>query len=470
MNTAQTLLIPFSEYTDSSMFSELNTSTFFGKNTHYISKSCISSKKVVPLHNFSDYMLDSTNISKDVTFVNSMNIPFQRWYPYIEGYSPNFVLNIIKKYCPDTTLIYEPFAGTGTTLFAADSIGCDCVYSEINPLLRYIIETKFRVLSLSQDQRTNLGSKLQDISSTIINELSQYKTDPNLSISYQQTFGSSKYFSDDTYAKILSVRTYIDQCAKKDKILSDLLTLALLSSLVPVSFLKRQGDVRFKNEKELSRTPNFANYFPERIRIVAQDLLNYDYQLQAHQHLICNNAKDIGLATTIQKFSSVITSPPYLNGTNYFRNTKLELWFLRYLQNQKDLRRFRDAVLTSGINDVKLHVSKTYDINDPLLEQTLLDLRKNSYDKRIQKMVSCYFDEMMILFDGLKKHLANGACVAIDIGDSIFAGVHVKTDDILVNILSSIGYILEDKVLLRNRRSHNGQLLSQVLLVFRYRE
>ena len=77
---------------------------------------------------------------------------------------------------------------------------------------------------------------------------------------------------------------------------------------------------------------------------------------------------------------------------------------------------------------------------------------------------------MMILFDGLKKHLVNGACVAIDIGDSIFAGVHVKTDDLLVNILSSIGYILEDKVLLRNRRSHNGQLLSQVLLVFRYRE
>src|SRR5688572_47997 len=28
---------------------------------------------------------------KDVTFVKSKNTPFQRWYPYIEGYSPDFV-------------------------------------------------------------------------------------------------------------------------------------------------------------------------------------------------------------------------------------------------------------------------------------------------------------------------------------------------------------------------------------------
>ena len=48
-----------------------------------------------------------SNISAfDVTFKNSKNIPFQRWYPYIEGYSPNFVLNLIDKYCKDTTLIY----------------------------------------------------------------------------------------------------------------------------------------------------------------------------------------------------------------------------------------------------------------------------------------------------------------------------------------------------------------------------
>lgn len=73
--------------------------------------------------------------SNDVTFVNSKNVPFQRWYPYIEGYSPDFVTTIIKENVPSAQLIYEPFAGTGTTLFASDSLNIPTVYSEVNPLL-----------------------------------------------------------------------------------------------------------------------------------------------------------------------------------------------------------------------------------------------------------------------------------------------------------------------------------------------
>lgn len=415
-------------------------------------------------------MFETQNISREVTFASSMNIPFQRWYPYIEGYSPNFVLSIIKKYCPNPTLVYEPFAGTGTTLFAADSIGCDCAYSEINPLLRYIIETKLNILSLKQEYRTKLAQQLQDISTHIIQDLLSYAYSKDLLANYRQTFGESKYFYDDTFDKILRIRTYIDATSNHAEDLAKLLTIAVLSTLVPTSLLKKQGDVRYKNEKELNAMPLFDDFLRERINIVAEDLLNFQYQLQAHQYVVCNNAKDIGSVDLDKKFSCVITSPPYLNGTNYFRNTKIELWFLRQLTTQRDLRTFRDAVLTSGINDVKLNAIKSNSITDPLLESTLNELRQYSYDRRIQEMVSCYFDEMLTLFAGLTKHLENGADVAIDIGDSIFAGVHVKTDDILINILAPLGYQLQEKVLLRNRRSHNGQLLSQVLIVLKYQD
>ena len=415
-------------------------------------------------------MFKTENISKEVTFASSMNIPFQRWYPYIEGYSPNFVLSIINQYCPNPALVYEPFAGTGTTLFAADSIGCDCAYSEINPLLRYIIETKLHILSLGIEYRSELAHKLQDLSKNISQDISACAPSQDLSTNYLQTFGQSKYFYDDTYSKILRLRTYIDDIAINNSDLANLLTMAVLSTLVPTSLLKKQGDVRYKTEKELNAMPIFDEFLSERINIVAEDLLNYQYQLQAHQYLVCNNAKEIGAVSVDKKFSSVITSPPYLNGTNYFRNTKLELWFLRQLATQRDLRSFRDAVLTSGINDVKLNAIKANTISDSLLDQTLNELKQYSYDRRIQEMVSCYFDEMLTLFAGITKHLENGACVAIDIGDSIFAGVHVKTDDILINILAPLGYQLQEKVLLRNRRSRNGQLLSQVLIVLKYQD
>ena len=62
-----------------------------------------------------------------------------------------------------------------------------------------------------------------------------------------------------------------------------------------------------------------------------------------HPQLAKNLDRIPGLAV-----DAVITSPPYLNGTNYFRNTKVELWFLRCLKNRGDLARFRFGAMTVG--------------------------------------------------------------------------------------------------------------------------
>ena len=83
-------------------------------------------------------------------------------------------------------------------------------------------------------------------------------------------------------------------------------------------------------------------------------------------------------------------------------------------------------------------------------------------------MARCYFNEMYELFSGLTKHLNQDAKILIDLGDSIFSNVHIKTDYILVEILNDLGYALTNREILRQRRSRNGELLSQVLLSFTY--
>jgi len=42
----------------------------------------------------------------------------------------------------------------------------------------------------------------------------------------------------------------------------------------------------------------------------------------------------------VDGFDLILTSPPYLNGTNYFRNTKLELWITGFLENEAELGKF----------------------------------------------------------------------------------------------------------------------------------
>jgi len=410
---------------------------------------------------------------KDVTFIKSKDIPFQRWYPYIEGYSIEFVKSLITNYNIKDTLIYDPFAGTGTTIFAADVLKISTVYSEVNPLLQYLIQTKIKVLKANEPQRKKLSENLYDISRNLFISIEQFEEDKALKESYKTVFTKSKYFSDETLTLVLKLRSYIDIIKLEDELLADTLSIAVLSCLLPVSFLKKAGDVRFKTAKEIEKElKNFEEILPEKITNIADDILNFEYLLKTIPELILANAKNLSRINDLE-IGAIITSPPYLNGTNYFRNTKLELWFLRYLQYENDLRFFRDQALTSGINDVKKEYAlvNSLDITkkSELLKGTLIELNKKTYDSRIPIMVKSYFEEMYRIFSDAKRHLTDNAKILIDIGDSIFCGVHISTDEILIELLTELGYLPVDNKILRKRRSRNKEILTQSLMVFNYK-
>lgn len=409
---------------------------------------------------------------KDVTFVKSKDTPFQRWYPYIEGYSPDFVKSLIKNFDIKDTLVYEPFAGTGTALFASDEESIQTVYSEVNPLLQYLILTKIKVLRAKEAQRKKISDNLKDIAKTLLHSLNKFEEDKSLRESYKTIFAKSKYFSDEILTQILKLRSYIDIVKLEDELLADTLTIAVLSCLLPVSHLKKAGDVRFKTPKELEKElTTFEEILPQKITDIAEDVVNFSYTLKTNHELILANAKNISRINDL-KIGAIITSPPYLNGTNYFRNTKIELWFLRYLQRENDLRFFRDQALTSGINDVKKEYGYVNDLDisskSKILKSTLVELNKKAYDSRIPVMAKSYFKEMYGIFSDSKEHLVNNAKILIDIGDSIFCGVHINTDGILIELLTELGFKLIDNKILRKRRSRNNEVLTQSLLAFQY--
>lgn len=408
--------------------------------------------------------------TSDVTFRSSKTIPFQRWYPYAEGYSPDFVTSIISKYIDVNGLIYEPFAGTGTTIFASDSMGFSTVYSEVNPVLQFLINTKLEVLKLSPSARTLVSDEILERSVALLKF--NGVEDVNLQENFIKVFKQSKYFNPESFSQILSAKTFLRTL--NEGIVKDLITVAVLSSLIPSSFLKKQGDLRFKTKKELEKgVPVFADVFKQNIDTIVEDLNNSQFLSISGSHVfISPNAKNISDANVDRSISYVITSPPYLNGTNYIRNTKLELWFMEHLTSEKDLRHFRDEILTSGINDVKMSSLSEIDIesHSPLLKETMADLTKSAYDIRIPQMAKAYFEEMYCFFKDLTCKLANEAHIFIDLGDSAFNNVHIKTDLILIELLGSIGYKLVFNEKLRERRSRGGRILSQVLIHLVYQK
>lgn len=397
------------------------------------------------------------------TFSSSKTAPLHSWFPYLEGYSPDFVEGIRSRYMPAAKKVIDPFAGSGTSPLVLASMGVECGYCEVNPVMQVVIATKLRVAALDKTQRSLLRHGIDELAEDLVGKISSCEPDVALARTYDTCFAPSVFFDAVTFESILRSRTFCDKLAKKNELLSKVLELTVLSNIVTCSRLKRAGDVRYKTEKELrTGIPALIPSAVFQLRMMATDCIDCPYTL-ATPRLLAPDAKSL---RAIPKFyaEGVITSPPYLNGTNYIRNTKLELWFLRQIQGRDGLRAIRDQVVTAGINDVTKR--KGLRGVTPRIVELLNNLEATAYDKRIPKMVAAYFEDMLCVFLGLHAQTRLGAVICVDIGDSRYGGIHVNTQDLLVDVAECAGLALQDKVHLRTRISKDRTELSQDLLVF----
>jgi DNA modification methylase len=388
--------------------------------------------------------------------------PFHDWYPYLEGFSSEFVKHMLSQYIPRAERIIEPFAGTGTAPIALSSFGIDCGYCEVNPAMQLVILSKVALGNLESTKRLELQDALLNLSFSIENLATAAAPDKSLLKDYQTNFALSKFFNDDTFRVLLAIKTVNNQLNQHNPLLGMLLTVSVMSKIVTCSLLKRSGDVRYKTEKELAKgIPNLMTEVQNHLRVIASDCLTAP-NLRGQIKLLANNAKTMGVHSDFLA-DGVITSPPYLNGTNYFRNTKLELWYAGFLSEKKALRSFRDQAITSGINDVakmqgRIHINET-------VRALVSELEQKAYDMRIPRMVAGYFEDMEIVLKSLSKNCRVNGVICIDIGDSRYGGVHVPTHDILAAIGQEIGLEHLETVRLRTRISKDQTKLSQSLIV-----
>lgn len=399
----------------------------------------------------------------DATFRDSGKAPLHSWFPYLEGYSPRFVERVRHKYLSNAKRIIEPFAGSGTTPIVLGQAGIACAFSEANPAMAFIAQTKLAVLRLPAHERETLFRQLTKIAQELPQKTDSAATDEVLRISYGSTFGASVFFDEDALEAVLRLRVLNDELCLEDSLLGDCFTVAVLSSLIPSSRLKRAGDLRYRTSKELAiGLPHPIELVSKRLVAQAADLSQGE-MLKAKVHFVCATAGTLH-ENLDSEWDGVITSPPYLNGTNYIRNARLELWYLRHLNQNDDLRRLRNQVITSGINDVHAQ-TRWLPVTDGV-ERVVRAIEMNAYDSRIAKMVGGYFHDMADVFSSLRNCLKSGAKLCIDIGDSIYNRVHVPTDDLLVEVAESIGFRTVERVHLRNRISKGGGAVRQQLLVF----
>lgn len=402
------------------------------------------------------------------TFRGGKGSPLHDWFPYLEGYSPDFVGSIISEFASTAKTILDPFCGSGTTALVSALRGRRGLYAEVNPVCQFVISAKASALAMSSRKRHDLSRRLLEIHDDLPRMLKSARPDVTLRNAYEAAFSGRPSFDDASFDQILRARMVADSLSDDNPALGVLFTVAVLRSLVPGSLMIRRGDLRFRTTQELSREkPCFVSALHEGLHIIASDLIDAE-AVSGTVQFIGADARQLS-ANLSAPVDAIITSPPYLNGTNYFRNTKLELWFLRQLSVKNQLRTYRDAAITSGINDVTVGKSRGNGVGT--LPSSLIDtieaLEEGAYDQRIPMMVEAYFREMAVVLQNFKAVSHKDTVVAIDLGDSCYGDIWVPTHDIICDLMVENGFDRSELVVLRERQSRGGSKLSQTLQVFR---
>jgi hypothetical protein len=380
--------------------------------------------------------------------------PIHRWYPFVEGYSSELVTETLSGLKLDQRIL-DPFGGSGTTALAAAELGYDTSYCEVNPYLAWVADVKVNVVQNATAREDLI--KLIDFAGMLERGFEPIGSMSHPLVVADQCRG---FFPSNVALTVVGLLEHIDAILEGP--IAMLAQLAVSTSLIPASNMVRRTDLR----KRRAGDPiplNLLNTVSSQLRMIYFDTMTAGSNLSGVAKQVAADVRELSEQT--EKFNLIVTSPPYLNGTNYCRNTKLELLALNLLDAVDGLSKLRVDSITAGINNVSRRRAEAELIPEVEIIATQLD--EVAYDHRIPSLVRLYFADMRIALRKIRKQSVTGARFLLDIGDSKFAGVHVPTPDLLVTVAENEGWHLDDRKTLRSRRSYDGSKLTQVLLEMR---
>lgn len=251
--------------------------------------------------------------------------------PYFAMFPEDFAEEHITNLTSAGDYVFDPFSGRGTTLLQALLMNRKAIATDINPVAYCISAAKASVPSLSEVIRElqALEDKYNDSSHTKIDK-ERHKLPPF----YRRAF----YYS--TLNEILFLRGLLNWRVNK---LHRFITALVLGSLhgemdrsssyfsnqMPRTIsTKPQYSLKYWSEKNL--WPKKRDVFEILKKRAEFRLTGTRPKLQGRVALLDSRNAGSCFNSLRKSVKAVITSPPYLNVTNYEEDQWLRLWFLGY--------------------------------------------------------------------------------------------------------------------------------------------
>lgn len=375
-------------------------------------------------------------------FEPNFGLPRHRWYPFKEGFSASLVANFLMDYGGRRPgMMFDPFAGSGTSLLESAAWGWRSVGVECNPFTRFLaavkVENEYRPDHVRYYWRRVLDDSVKGSvtwrlprGSTLVGRRDLDKWLFNLAVAcrYEQ------------------LRSSVERVVPRGKY-RRLLTLGLMAGTIRASNAKRDGKCwRYKTGWRLRR------YKGEDVDAeFCQVMHSYVEDVAAMPKLA--GVADVVLGDSrvwLQKrgveahgsIDLVLTSPPYLNSFDYTDIYRPECFLLGVAESAEDLRKVR-------LKTMRSHVQVEWPEAQPssmrLVRNVVTRVQRGGklWDRRLPSMINAYFVDLEGVVRSCETLLAPGGAIGMVVASSAYSGVVVQVPKILASIMSACGLDVE---------------------------
>lgn len=389
------------------------------------------------------------------TAVLNRNLPLFDWYIMPEAYSAPLVMEAIKEFdVPEGGTVLDPFCGTGTTLVAARLAGRNAVGIEVNPFLcmasrvktrekfnlpllrveadRLICAARMLLKSVDEGKMLHLADKLPNM--------------PRL----------ERWIARRVALKVLALRDLIGEYLSPGN--QEIGLLALAAILRGASNMKLSPHAF--GSREVRHDAPVMSLFEMRLGKMLDDIEWLQGRADlGHAQVIEGDVRQAReVEHRLVPAHLAITSPPYLNNLDYTMQTRMELFFLGFVQSMEELKNLRKRMMICDAKATYKDVEDWRRVEEvksvAKVAQALDDeLGDRNWGWDYGLMTRQYFGGLLRSLEAVRPLLAPGAPFVIITGESAHAGILVPVPDITAELGRMSGYEAAEVRVLRTRRS-----------------
>ncbi len=406
-----------------------------------------------------------------VSFQASKNRPAYRWFKYKEAFSSDLVGYLLSKYGLSGGRLLDPFAGSGTALFASTKLGFGADGIELLPIATELIRGRIFL----QDQCT--GERIEGVKTWVHSKQWEKATSKISLQSLKITTGAYPPHTVDT------IERYLGASETEEAFRRTCLRMALLCVLESVSYTRKDGQyLRWDNRsgRHVGKKPfskgrilPFDDAIALKIDEILSDLSNVDrHGSDGTQGQIClfpGSCLRVMPQLTAASYDVVFTSPPYCNRYDYTRTYALELAALGL--SEAEVVDLRQEMLTSTVeNRPKQLVGIKADWQEPIsivdkLEpiQSIIGYLESQKsggmlnNSGIPRVIKGYFYEMACVIAECSRLLRTGGFVFM-VNDNVrYAAASISVDLILAQVAEALGFEVDAILVLPGAKGNSSQ-------------